>query len=125
MSYLPHSCILAGLVIGAPPCFAAKDNYREPISSYAGELKRDDLELQNGSFIGAVASSQAKRSLLVSGGDNFYRVDDSRESPVAAKPGTQGGVSIASPQIFGNVRGNVNIVVPRGAIRGNITSVKR
>lgn len=125
MSYFPYACVLASLVACAPPCFAAKDNYKEPLQSYAGELKRDDLELLNGNFIGAVATSQAKRSLLVSGVDNLYQVDGSRDSPLAAKPGTQGGVSIASPQIFGNVRGNVNIVVPRGAIRGSITSVKR
>jgi hypothetical protein len=125
MSYFPNAIVLTGLVICAPPCFAANDNYKEPLQSYAGELKRDDLEVLNGSFIGAIATSQAKRSLLISGPDNLYQVDGSRDSPVAAKAGSQSGVSVASPQIFGNVRGNVNIVVQRGAIRGNITSVKR
>lgn len=119
---------LASICIGAIAAFGARagqDNYQEPLNVYRADLKRTEPELVNSGFYGSVASSQAKRSVgqALAGAEQGA---DSQETRRAGRDRRDGGnVNVASPRIHGNVRGNVNIVIERGAIRGNITSVKR
>jgi hypothetical protein len=119
---LRNSIIMVSLAVAALPAHAGDKNYDEALNAYHGEIVREPLEVKNTSFYGLVAESQAKRALLrdgSNGNDINADVNSSRNSR------DDGSVNVASPQIFGTVRGNVNIVVERGAIRGNITSVRR
>ncbi len=79
--------------------------------------------MRNPAYFQVLGESQAKRSMLNSrSGDQNIVVDDR-----ARQPGETGDsiVNIASPRIDGNVRGNVNVIVERGAIKGDVTSIKR
>jgi hypothetical protein len=71
--------------------------------------------LVNSGFISDRAVSQAKREVARAGADATL-------SPADANGGN---INIASPQIFGRVRGNVTVVMERGAVRGDVTSVRR
>lgn len=103
---------------------AAKDDkYNEPIKAYQSEMSREPVDVRNPNYFRVIGESQANRSIVSSRkGDQNSVVDtDSRD------PGQTGDaiVNIASPRIDGDVRGDVNIIIERGAIKGNITSIKR
>ena len=102
---------------------AGGDPYGEGLSSYKTELKRDAPDLANGDFYGTLASSQAKRALLGSDANSGDLTVSNAQGSSRSRSARDGGVNVASPQIFGTVRGNVTVVVQRGAVRGSITSV--
>ena len=121
MLYLHYGCISLCVAVCVPSAYAGKDNYQEPLQSYKSELKRDAPDVNDPGFYSVIATSQAKRSLLISGatGDGLYAGDGPRSG------NGDSTVNFASPTIYGDVRGNINIVVKPGAVRGSITSVKR
>jgi hypothetical protein len=96
------------------------DNYQEPIGAYKNDLKAKEPELINASYYGDHATSTAKRALARA---NIDGRTDAAESRLERNGG--GDVNVASPQIFGTVRGDVTIVMQKGAVKGGITSVRR
>jgi hypothetical protein len=117
---LPATLLVATALAHA----GAADNYQEPIGAYKNDLKSKEPELVNASYYGDRAISQAKRAVDRAGID---RQLGAVESDLASRLLRDGGgdVNVASPQIFGTVRGDVTVVMQRGAVRGSITSVKR
>ena len=113
--------LCAGLAACAA-CAAAPNGYGDASAAYKAELKADEFSQVNTGFIGNLAGSQAKRQADAVGTDA-----GGGDAPAPRRgPGTPGdGINIASPQIFGTVRGNVTVIVQRGAVRGSITSVQR
>ena len=120
MPYIRYDWICLCIAVYSPLAYAGKENYQEPLQSYAAEMKRDAPDVQNSGFYGVIASSKAKRSLLNSLSDGS---DPAETSGVSGNGNSI--VNFASPTIYGKVRGNINIVVQRGAVQGSITSVKR
>ncbi len=105
---------------------AGQDSYHEPIQAYTNELKRDTPDVQNSSFYSTIAISQAKRSLNSATDDCSITTDGSAAASASSRARADAsGLNFASPHIYGNVRGNINIVVERNAVRGNITAVRR
>ena len=115
----------AALACLCPAAQAGGDPYGEGLSSYKAELKRDAPDLANGDFYGTLASSQAKRALLGTDANSADLTVSSAAGGSRSRSARGGSVNVASPQIFGTVRGNVTVVVQRGAVRGSITSVDR
>ena len=125
MAILSRVALLT-LACSATTVCAGKDNYQQPIQAYAAELQRDTPDVHNSSFYSTLAVSQAKRSLssATDGAGNGAETSSTASSS-RAKSDQSGELNVASPHIYGNVRGNINIVVERNAVRGNITSVRR
>ena len=115
--------LIALAATSATELSAADKVYQEQLNAYKAEVVREPLDVQNSSFYGLVAESQAKRAIRDSQphDENIAVTDEARQNQ---RPNT-GGVNIASPEIVGTVRGNINIVVERGAFQGNITSVRK
>ena len=88
--------------------------YQEAIGAYRHEMKLTPKEQVNTGYISDRAISLARRAIRQSGVG---------ETPVADDPG--GDVNVASPTINGTVHGDVTVVMQRGAIRGNVISVRR
>lgn len=101
------------LLLAAAGAHAGADNYHEPLGAYKNDLKAKEPELVNGPYYGDRATSVAKRA-----------IDRGIDSRVSALDGG-GDVNVASPQIFGTVRGDVTVVMQKGAVKGSITSVRR
>lgn len=109
-----------GLSAAAPP-----KEYAEAGAAYKAETAREDAALINPRFTGHLAASQAKRSARARG-EAEADAAEAEGRRLARRGAIVGdGVDFASPQIFGTVRGDVNIIVERGAVRGSITSVRR
>ena len=113
----------AALAWACPPTHAGGDPYGEGLSAYKSELKRDAPDLANGDFYGTLATSQAKRALLGTDANGGDLTVSAAQGASRSRHSRDGSVNLASPQIFGTVRGNVTVVVERGAVRGSITSV--
>jgi len=117
--------VTLGLSMASSQVFALDETYQKPLGAYAAEINKEPDPPHNSSFYGTLAANQAKRALyrsmrgLESG---LLSVDD---GDGRLRNDASGDISIASPEIFGNVRGDVNIVVQRGAIRGRVISVRR
>jgi hypothetical protein len=128
---MPHPRLLivplAALACLAPLAHAGSDPYGDALAGYKGELKRDTPDVINSDFYGTLANSQARRALAGADGSSSDLVaGDSRSGTARNRdPRASSGVNVASPQIYGNVHGNVVVVVQRGAVRGSITSVQR
>ena len=109
-------------------CWAAGSDYGSASAAYQSQMKRDDPTLLNTDFIGDRATSQAKRTTrkALEGADSTQAQAEA-EAATAERTATttRGGrvssVSIASPQIYGTVRGNVYVITQRS--RGRVTSV--
>lgn len=114
---------MAGLALCGVAAVAKDDKYNEPIKAYQSEMSREPVDVRNPNYYRVLGESQANRSIVKSRkGDENIVVDDQ-----AREPGDTGDsiVNIASPRIEGDVRGNVNVIIERGAIKGSITSIKR
>jgi hypothetical protein len=99
---------------------AKGDGYGDATAAYKTEMKRDDPVLINPGYISDRAVSQAKRTTLTA--------TESAEGAAADARANRGGQNVASPQIYGTVRGDVNIVTQRAPTRGSpgsIVSVRR
>lgn len=102
---------------------AKDDKYSEPLKAYQSEMSREPVDVRNSNYFRVIGESQANRSIVSSRkGDQSVVVDTDARDPGQAGDAI---VNIASPRIEGDVRGNVNIIIERGAIKGNITSIKR
>lgn len=102
---------------------AKDDKYSEPIKAYQSEMNREPVDVRNPNYFRVIGESQANRSIVSSGrGDQNIAIDTDAHDPRETGDAI---VNIASPRIEGNVRGNVNVIVERGAIKGNVTSIKR
>jgi hypothetical protein len=117
--------LCASLLAFGTACQANANSYGEAAAAYKAEVKSDDPVLINAGFAGDLAGSQAKRSARNVPG---AAADD--EEIVAQRLLPRGhlagsGIQLASPTIFGTVRGDVTIVVSRFATGGSITSVRR
>jgi hypothetical protein len=105
------ACAVAGPVRAADPP-------PDPLTSYKSDIAREAPNLVNGNFIADHAVSRAKRAVRRAGIDETLGA--------IGDPADRGGdVNIASPQIYGRVRGDVTVVMERGAVRGDVTSVRR
>ena len=118
--------IMATLLSGA--C-AQSVGYADQIGAYKNDARPIDGGPTNSSFIANLAVSQAKRAVNGSGvgsssaGGNFTSLvtgNSNQNSDIASA----GGFNFASPVITGSVRGNVTVVVQKGAVKGNITAVQ-
>jgi hypothetical protein len=110
---------VSAAMLALPAACQAGDVYGEASAAYKNEIKRDEQPLINTGFLGDIASSQAKR--VAANAAEAQDGDGIRFSRNVAGR----GVNIASPQIFGTVRGDVTIITGRGMPRGSITSVRR
>jgi hypothetical protein len=110
-----------GLAVGTA-CQALPPNYGEATATYKAEVKADSLPLVNANYIGDIAGSKATRK-----GDHIAEEAEQKANQrLAERDGAaNGGLRFASPTFYGTVRGDVTIVVQRGAIRGSVTSISR
>lgn len=111
----------AGCAVAAGP--------ENPYSAYQKELNRDEFKLNNSSFDMNVARSEMKRDMKremrnAEGKDLDIRVTQDSNSRRGRTTRGAGGVSIGSPNVFGDVKGDVNIFIDRNAI-GNVYSLRR
>lgn len=95
--------------------FAADPRYHEALSAYKGEMKRDEPANVNPRFIADLAISQARRNAQAATGSG-------RSARATGDSG--GGLRIASPVITGSVRGDVNIIVEKDAVRGSVINIQ-
>lgn len=108
-------------------CWAAGSDYGSASAAYQAQMKRDDPTLLNTDFIGDRASSQAKRITrkALEGADSAQAQAAAEAAAAAVVATARGGrassVNIASPHIYGTVRGNVYVITQRS--RGRVTSV--
>ena len=112
--------LLTGAALAAP-CLAGPKGYDDAAAAYKTEMKIDDLPLVNVGFLGDFAGSKAKRKADAMVAEN----EASAESPAARNARAESGLRFASPTIYGTVRGDLTIIVQRGAVRGAITSIRR
>lgn len=116
--------LCASLLAAGTACQANANNYGEGTAAYKTEVKADDPVLVNAGFAGDLAGSQAKRTARnVAGATADDESVDRRAWPRSDLVGN--GIHVASPTIYGTVRGDVTIIVSRFATGGSITSVRR
>lgn len=108
-------------------CWAGGNDYGSASAAYQAQMKREDPTLLNTDFIVDRATSQAKRSVREATDRSDQQAAQAEaEAAAAARAATARGgrvssVNVASPQIYGTVRGNVYVISQRS--RGRVTSV--
>lgn len=108
-------------------CWAGGSDYGSASAAYQAQMKRDDPTLLNTGFIVDRVTSQAKRSVReATDRTDQLAAQAEAEAAAAARAATTRGarassVNIASPHIYGTVRGNVYVISQRS--RGRVTSV--
>lgn len=108
------------LCAAAPSWAGDGGDYDTASAAYKAEMKRNELSPFNVGYIGDRAKSQAKRI----GHQASESADDLSDAAVtAALADGRRSVNVASPQIYGTVRGSVYVISQRG--RGRVTSVQR
>lgn len=121
------ACLIASLAL---PAWAGGSTFQDNLAAYRADTRPVDGAPFNSGFVTNLAISQAK-TLAARGLGNAGQATNGGITS-AVKGGTvdsngvsatDGGLSIASPIITGTVRGNVTVVVQKGAIKGNITAV--
>ncbi len=119
------AAIIALAILPLRQADALDENYQKPLGSYTAEIAKEPDPPHNSSFYGTLASSQAKRALYRSmrGLESGLLSLDDGDSRL--RDDASGDINIASPDIVGDVRGDINIIVQRGAIRGRVISVRR
>ncbi|MDO9236413.1 MAG: hypothetical protein Q7U28_10340 [Aquabacterium sp.] len=115
--------------IGAP-AWAGGSTFQDNIAAYRADSRPVDNAPFNSGFVTNLAISQAKtmtgkglNSIGQNTGSGVTSVIRDGAVDVNGVAATNGGLSIASPIITGTVRGNVTVVVQKGAIKGNITAI--
>ena len=101
-----------------------RDSYYTPIKGYAAQMDREPIDVRNLGIYAVAARSKARRAEH----DALSNVQTSivNKDSVSAKAADDGGdINIASPQIEGGNRGNVTVIVEKGAINGNITTIRK
>lgn len=109
-------------------CWCGGSDYGSASGAYQAQMKRDDPTLLNTGFIVDRASSQSKRNVREATDRADQQVAQAEADAAAAEraattahSGRVRSVNIASPQIYGTVRGNVYVISQRS--RGRVTSV--
>lgn len=103
---------------------AIDPDYYTPIKGYAAQMDREPIDVRNIGIYAVAARSQARRAVHQAM-SNVHTSIVNKES-VSANPDDNGGdINIASPQIEGGNRGNITVIVEKGAINGNITTVRK
>ncbi len=110
----PSTVTALAALLAAQAHAAGGEAYQEAIGAYKSEMKLAPKEQVNTGFIADLAVSASHRAIRRATGGDMPGADDKG-----------GDVNIASPTINGTVHGDVTVVVQRGAIRGNVTSVRR
>lgn len=101
---------------------AIDPDYYTPIKGYAAQMDREPIDVKNIGIYAVAARSKAHRA--VTEAMSNVRTAIANQGSVSANPDDNGGdINIASPHIEGGNRGNITIVVEKGAIDGNITTV--
>jgi hypothetical protein len=113
--------LLAGAALAAPCLAGPPKGYDEATTAYKADTKIEDPTLVNAGFLGNIAVSQATRK-----SNNLSAAADAGdEEPRGVLPREDEGLRFASPTVYGTIRGDLTVVVQRGAVRGSITSVRR
>lgn len=108
-------------------CWSGGSDYGSASAAYQAQMKRDDPTLLNTGFIVDRASSQSKRNVREATDRADQQIAQAEadaataERAVISGSGRVRSVNIASPQIYGTVRGNVYVINQRS--RGRVTSV--
>lgn len=108
-------------------CWAGGSDYGSASAAYQAQMKRDDPTLLNTGFIVDRASSRSKRNVREATDRSDQQTAQAEADTAAAeraattRSGRVSSVNIASPQIYGTVRGNVYVITQRS--RGRVTSV--
>ena len=120
MNALPRTAIALALLALAAGAHAAADNYNEATNAYKNDLKAKEPDLVKSGFYANHAVSVAKRNVKMADIEGSIASIDTGAS---GRGGSE--VNVASPQILGTVRGDVIVVMQKGAVKGSITSVSR
>lgn len=111
-------CLIANLSSAIDP------DYYTPIKGYAAQMDREPIDVRNTGIYRVAARSKARRAEHEATSNASTTIVD-RHSQSALDEDNGGDINIASPQIEGGNRGNVTVIVERGAITGNITTVRK
>jgi hypothetical protein len=110
----PRTVTALAALLAAQAHAAGGEPYQEAIGAYKNEMKLTPKEQVNTGYIADRAVSLTHRAI--------------RRAGIGDMPGSDaagGDINLASPTINGIVHGDVTVVVERGAIRGNVISVRR
>lgn len=112
---------LCGCLI-VPVANAIDPDYYTPIKGYAAQMDREPIDVKNIGIYAVAARSKGRRAEHEAMSNVRTAIANSQS--VSADPDDNGGdINIASPHIEGGNRGNITVIVERGAINGNITTV--
>lgn len=111
-------CLVAG------PSNAIDPDYYKPIVGYAVEMDREPIDVKNLGIHSVAAHSKVHRATHKALA-NVHTTVANRDSKSADPDSTGGDINIASPHIEGGNRGNITIIVEKGAIKGSITTVRK
>lgn len=101
---------------------AVDPEYYKPIIGYAKEMDREPIDVKNTGIYSVAARSKAYRATHEAMSN--VRTSITNKQSVSANPDDNGGdINIASPHIEGGNRGNITVIVEKGAINGNITTI--
>lgn len=101
---------------------AIDPEYYTPIKGYAAQMDREPIDVRNSGIYAVAARSKAYRAELEAMSN--IRTAIANKQSVSANPDDNGGdINIASPHIEGGNRGNITVIVEKGAINGNITTI--
>lgn len=120
MKTFSRTAVTLILAVLAASAHSAADNYNDAINGYKADLKAKEPDLVNSGFATNHAISVAKRNVQMA---DVAGNTASLGSGSSLRGGSE--VNVASPQIFGTVRGNVTVVMQKGAVKGSITSIAR
>lgn len=106
-------------------CWAGDPNYIKPLKEYLGEMDREPIDIHNTPFHAVSAKATVNKATW-----KADRMTKDRISTISARSGNDGSddpgeVNIASPHIEGGNHGKVIVIVERGAIKGNITTIQK
>ncbi|MEO8151649.1 MAG: hypothetical protein ABI605_01170 [Rhizobacter sp.] len=127
MKTTPFVTAMALALVFSATCRAGGSDYGSAAASYQAEMKREDKKTVNTDFISDRVISQSKRITREVGedADSAAAAAVAQANAEAAAARSRGGrassVNIASPQIYGTVRGNVYVITQRS--RGRVSSV--
>lgn len=103
-------------------CSAIDPEYYKPIIGYAKEMDREPIDVKNLGIHSVAAHSKVHRATHKAM-SNVHTSIANKQS-VSTNPDDNGGdINIASPHIEGGNRGNITVIVEKGAINGNITTI--
>lgn len=112
------ACLIADLSHAIDP------SYYEPIKGYAAQMDREPIDVKNLGIYSVAARSKARRA-TAEAQSNLRTSIVSKDSESARGDDGGGDINIASPQIEGGNHGDITVIVEKGAINGNVTTVRK